>query len=95
MNGPGWNFLTNHGLALLCVAEKPDSRLRDIAATIGITERAAHRIVDDLVNSGYLERRREGRRNRYEVHMDRPLHLPLARDLQLAELLRLTRTRAA
>ena len=95
MSEPGWSFLTNHGLVLLCVAGNPDIRLRDIATTVGITERAAHRIVGELVDSGYVEREREGRRNRYQVHMDRPLHVPVARDVQLDDMLRVMSPQAA
>ena len=94
-NEQGWSFLTNHGLVLLCVAADPEIRLRDIATTVGITERATHRIVSELVDSGYVEREREGRRNRYEVHMDRELNLPVARDVQLDALLGLLQPRTA
>jgi DNA-binding IclR family transcriptional regulator len=65
-----WTFLTNHTQVLLCVAEDPEARLRDIAATVGITERAAQRIAADLVDGGVLERHRVGRRNRYRVNRD-------------------------
>jgi DNA-binding MarR family transcriptional regulator len=82
-----WKFLTNHGLALLCIAADPGVRLRDIAARIGITERAAHRIVSGLVETGYVDRTRTGRRNTYEVRTELPLKLPLERDVQLGELL--------
>jgi DNA-binding transcriptional ArsR family regulator len=63
----GWTFVTNHTQVLLCVAREPDIRLRDIATRIGITERAAQRILADLVEAGYVERRRQGRRNRYTI----------------------------
>ncbi len=63
----GWTFLTNHSQVLLCVARDPEIRLRDVAETVGITERAAQRILGDLVESGYVERVRVGRRNRYRV----------------------------
>lgn len=82
-----WKFLTNHGLALLCIAADPGVRLRDIADRIGITERAAHRIVTGLVESGYVDRTRTGRRNSYEVRAELPLKLPLERDVQLGDLL--------
>ena len=95
MSDPGWNFVTNHGLVLLAVAADAEIRLRDIATTVGITERAAHRIVSDLVESGYVERKRDGRRNRYRVHTDRPLRLPVARDVQLDEMLTLVRPNVA
>ena len=66
-------LLSNHGLALLCVARDPGARLRDIAECVGVTERAAHRIVCELCAAGYVTRTREGRRNAYEVHPDAPL----------------------
>ena len=64
---PRWDFLTNHAHVLVCVARDPGIRLRDIAAAVGITERAAHRIVSELVDEGYVVRERQGRRNRYQV----------------------------
>jgi DNA-binding IscR family transcriptional regulator len=82
-----WKFLTNHGLALLCIAADPGVRLRDIAERLDITERATHRIVSSLVDSGYVERNRNGRRNVYEIKPELPLHLPVARDIQLGDLL--------
>jgi DNA-binding IclR family transcriptional regulator len=68
-----WSFLTNHARVLLCVAHDPGIRLRDIATTLGITERTAHGILADLANSGYLIKERDGRRNRYQIQH----HLPL------------------
>jgi hypothetical protein len=68
-----WTFLTNHTHVLLCIARDATVRLRDVAVTVGITERAAQSIVADLVNEGYLSRTRVGRRNEYEIHTDRPL----------------------
>ncbi|GAA4516124.1 helix-turn-helix transcriptional regulator [Nonomuraea ferruginea] len=64
----GWTFLTNHARVLIAVAADPEVRLRDIAAKIGITERAAQGIVSDLEDAGYLMRERMGRRNRYEIN---------------------------
>src|SRR4051794_19228602 len=84
-----WRFLSNHAQALLCIADDPDIRLRDIAASIGITERATHRIVDQLVEGGYLLRKRVGRRNHYEVKRHLPLRDPLLRDRKLADLMEL------
>jgi predicted transcriptional regulator len=83
---PEWKFLTNHGLALLCIASDPGVRLRDIADRIGITERAAHRIVSGLVDSGYVERERVGRRNSYQIRAELPIRA-LERDVQLGDLL--------
>ena len=72
-NGPGWTFLSNHAHVLLVIANEPGVRLREVAHRVGITERAVQRIVADLEEGGYLSRWREGRRNRYEVHLDHPL----------------------
>src|SRR5882762_2892766 len=72
-NDPGLTFLSNHAHVLLCIAKEPELRLREVAHRVGITERAVQRIVADLEEGGYLSRSREGRRNRYEVHPDRPL----------------------
>lgn len=85
---PEWKFLTNHGLALLCIAGDPGVRLRDIADQLDITERAAHRIVSGLVDSGYVKRARVGRRNSYEVRSDLPIRT-LERDVQLGDLLQI------
>jgi DNA-binding MarR family transcriptional regulator len=82
-----WALFTNHGKALLALARDPDLRLREIAAEIGVTDRAAQAIVNDLVDSGYVDRVREGRRNRYMVHGERPLRRPLARGQQVSALL--------
>jgi DNA-binding IscR family transcriptional regulator len=84
---PEWKFLTNHGLTLLCIAEDPGLRLRDIADRVGITERAAQRIVSALVKSGYVESQRVGRRNSYEVKTDLPVP-NLERSIELRDLLR-------
>jgi predicted transcriptional regulator len=65
---PGtWTFLTNHAQVLLCLAETPDIRLRDVAERVGITERATQRILRELVESGYVKTTRVGRRNTYTV----------------------------
>jgi predicted transcriptional regulator len=65
-----WRFLTNHTQVLLTIARDPDVRLRDVAEMVGITERAAQRIVADLIESGYLKRERIGRRNHYRVNRE-------------------------
>ncbi|MEW6470849.1 MAG: winged helix-turn-helix domain-containing protein [Actinomycetota bacterium] len=84
---PPWTFLTNHAHVLVCIAEEPDIRGRDIASRVGITERAAQAIVADLVNEGYVTRTREGRRNHYAVNPDAPLRHPLEHDHSIGELL--------
>ena len=84
-----WRFLSNHAQVVLCVAGDPGIRLRDIAASVDITERAAHRIVDELVRDGYISRERQGRRNHYEVQKHLPLRDPLLSERKLADLLEL------
>ena len=83
----GWTFLTNHTHVMLCIARDPDVRLRDVALAVGITERAAQRIVAELEEAGYLERSRVGRRNAYVLRRDLPLRHPLERDRTAGELL--------
>lgn len=86
-----WTFLTNHAHVLLSIARDPAARLRDVAVRVGITERAAQRIVADLEAGGYLTRTRDGRRNRYEVHPDVPLRHALERGHAIGELLAVLR----
>ncbi len=69
----GWSFLTNHARALLCIARDPGIRLKDIATAVGLTERSAFAIVDDLVDAGYIVKERDGRRNRYEIQPQLPI----------------------
>jgi len=75
-----WSFLTNHARVLLCIARDPGVRLRDIAATLGITERTAFAVVADLTDAGYVLKERDGRRNRYEIQH----HLPLGESGEVA-----------
>jgi hypothetical protein len=84
---PTWSFLTNHARVLLCIAQDPGVRLREIGQTVGITERAAHRIVGDLADAGYISRERSGRRNRYTIQSQLPLPDPLARGQRVGDLL--------
>lgn len=84
---PSWTFLTNHAHVLLCVARDPGARLRDVAEAVGITERAAQKIVADLVDAGYLERERDGRRNRYHLHPELPLRHPMDNAHAVGEIL--------
>jgi hypothetical protein len=90
-----WTFLTNHTHVLLCISEDPTIRLRDVAHLVGITERAAQSIVADLVNEGYLSRDKVGRRNTYQLHLDRPLRHPIERHHTVGELLGVLRERLA
>ena len=82
-----WGFLTNHAQALLCIAHDPGVRLREIASTLGITERAAFGIVTDLVEAGYVSKDKNGRRNRYSVQLDKPLPEALLRQRTVGQLL--------
>lgn len=84
---PGWTFLSNHGHVLVCIAEDPDQRLRDIALRVGITERAVFSIVNDLEADGYVRRIHVGRRNRYELDPSRPLRHPVEHRHSVGELL--------
>jgi len=83
-----WRFVTNHAHVLECVATNPTARLRDVAATVGITERTAAQIVSDLEQAGYLTKTRVGRNNRYEVHDGLPLRHPQHRHHTVGELIR-------
>jgi hypothetical protein len=84
-----WSFLTNHGRALLCIAREPDVRVRDIAASLAITERRAQDIVTDLVDAGYVRKTKDGRRNRYEVQAHMPLPEPNSRAAAIGDMLKL------
>ena len=88
-NGPtmAWTFLTNHGQVLLCIARDPAARIRDIAEAVGITERAAQRIIAELIAGGYVEVRRVGRRNEYRINENAPMRHPLARERGIGEIL--------
>lgn len=82
-----WTFFTNHAHVLVCIARDPGIRLRDVADRVGVTERAAQRMVADLVEAGYLKRTRDGRRNRYQVRLDLPLRHPVEREHRIGEIL--------
>jgi DNA-binding transcriptional ArsR family regulator len=84
-----WTFLTNHARVLLCIAHDPGVRLRDIAARLGITERSAYGIVTDLTEAGYIVKRKDGRRNRYQIQTHLPLPEPTSRERTLGEVLAL------
>jgi DNA-binding transcriptional ArsR family regulator len=84
-----WTFLTNHARVLLCIAHDPGIRLRDIAARLGITERSAYGIVTDLTDAGYIVKRKDGRRNRYQIQTHLPLPEPTSRERTVGEVLAL------
>ncbi len=82
-----WTFLSNHGNVLVYIDEHPTARLREIAGAIGITERATHKLVSELVDEGYITRTRVGRRNEYVVNCDQQLRHPSLSNHTLRELL--------
>jgi DNA-binding IclR family transcriptional regulator len=82
-----WSFLTNHARVLLCVARDPGVRLRDIAATLDITERSAFAILTDLAEAGYVVKEKNGRRNRYHIQAHLPLPEPVGRERTVGEIL--------
>jgi DNA-binding IclR family transcriptional regulator len=86
-----WTFLSNHAHVLVCLAADPQSRLRDVAAAVGITERAVQKIVSDLEQAGVLARTRAGRRNTYRLDLSVPLRHPLESHRTVGALLALVR----
>jgi len=84
-----WNFLTNHALVLMYIGKQPECTGLQIAQPIGITERAARKIVADLEGAGYVQREKIGRRNRYHVDASLPLRHPAERAVTVGELLEL------
>jgi DNA-binding IclR family transcriptional regulator len=86
---PSWGFLTSHARVLLCIAHDPGVRLRDIAASLGITERSAYGMVTDLAEAGYVVKQKDGRRNRYQVQAHLPLPESAGRDRTVGEVLAL------
>jgi DNA-binding IclR family transcriptional regulator len=87
----GWTFITSHAQVLLALAQRPDARVREIAETAGITERYAYRVLYDLQQAGYVERRRRGRCNLYRVNADLALRDAMVEDLSVRTLLSLMR----
>ena len=82
-----WSLLTNHARVLVCIARDPGVRLRDIASTLGITERSAYSIVTDLTEGGYVVKHKDGRRNRYQIQPHRPLREGIAQERTVGEVL--------
>ena len=82
-----WSFLTNHARVLLCIARDPGVRLREVAASLGITERSAHAIVADLTAAGYVVKHKHGRRNRYQVQAHLPLPEPVTQEPAIGDVL--------
>lgn len=84
-----WTFLSNHAHVLICLAAHPDMLLREVAARVGITERAVQMILSDLESEGLLSRQRIGRRNHYQLRLDQPLRHPLEAHRTVRELIEL------
>jgi hypothetical protein len=84
-----WSFLTSHARVLLCIAHDPAARLRDVAASLGITERSAHGIITDLAEAGYVMKQKDGRRNRYQVQAHLPVPGPGTREPAVGEVVAL------
>ena len=84
---PAWSFLTNHARVLVWIAHDPGMRLRDIATTLGITERSAYSIVTDLTEGGYVVKHKDGRRNRYQIQLHRPLREGVTQERTIGEVL--------
>ena len=82
-----WSFLTNHARVLLCIASDPGMRLRDIAASLAITERSAYGIVADLTAAGYVVKQKDGRRNRYQIQAHLPLREPVSQEPAIGDVL--------
>lgn len=89
-----WTFLSNHAHVLVCLALDPDARLRDVALSVGITERAVQKIVTDLEEAGVLVRERAGRRNSYRLNLEVPLRHALESHKTVGTLLTLVLDRA-
>ncbi|MGW1956951.1 helix-turn-helix transcriptional regulator [Streptomyces sp. NPDC001920] len=85
----GWTFITSHARVLAAIADKPNVRIRDIAARCRLTERAVARIISDLEQDGYLSRTRDGRTNTYRIEPDKVLRHPAEAGLTVASLLSL------
>jgi DNA-binding transcriptional ArsR family regulator len=90
---PPWTFLSNHGHILLSIARDPNIRVREIARSVGITERAVQRILGELEEAGVISRLRQGRRTHYEIDRSQPLRHPVEAAHSVGELLRLARSR--
>ena len=86
---PTWEFLTKHAQVLVCIAQDPGVRLREIGERVGMTERAAYRIVAQLSEAGYITRTREGRRNRYTIDAQLPIPDAVAHEQSIGELLKI------
>jgi DNA-binding MarR family transcriptional regulator len=89
----GWTFLSNHAHVLICLARNPGVRLREIAETVGITERSAMRVITQLDEAGYLKRDKQGRRNHYTIALDAKFRHPVEAHCTVGQLLEMVLTR--
>ena len=87
MTTTGWTFITNYGLVLSYIFHNPSHTAREIANHVGITERTTHKIISDLEEAGYIDRRKSGRRNLYTVDPDVPLRHHTKKDILVSNLL--------
>lgn len=92
-DGSGWTFMTNHAHVLILLAQNPDRVLREVAASVGITERAVQRIVAELEEDGYIHRSKEGRKNTYAIDLSKPLRHPIESHCSIGDLVDLIRTK--
>ena len=84
-----WTFFSNYGHVLVCLSRNREARLRDVAAAVGITERAVHRILGELEEAGVIARTRQGRRTHYQINEQIPLRHPIEAGHSVGELVRL------
>ncbi len=89
---PRWTFITNHGLVLAYIFHNPSHTAREIASHVGVTERTTHKIISDLESTGYIERKKSGRRNVYRVDPSLPLRHHTKQDIMVEDLLEALRT---
>lgn len=82
-----WTFLTHHAHVLVEVAKNPDLTVEQIAQSVGISSRATVSILNDLVEGGYVDRQRRGRRNHYVIHDREHLRHPANSDHTLRDLI--------
>lgn len=84
---PDLTLLSTHGLVLLSVADKPEATTREMANNLGMAERSVQRAINDLDSAGFIERKKVGRRNRYDVNGEKPLPNPIKPDKSVDDLL--------
>ncbi len=83
--------MSNYGHVLVCLARDPDLRMRDVAEAVGVTERAVQQIVRELVHNGYVEKEKDGRRNRYRIVESARFRHELESDIRVGDFIELVR----